>query len=371
MASSLSALPLADRKLRKKVFSFRSESKIRCKRETRKSSAVKEDYPVAEETEQDALAPVIRNKLKGNLKAAAIKAPSFGERKSHCLDDLAYLNWRDEMGLSLEKAGKEVLGTVKRIVVTKGSTMVVVPSSTNSTEVVVPSFTSFTEMVVLSFTSFTKIVVLSSTSSTEVVVPIITSSTEVVVPNITNFTEIVIPSFKKILNERIARLSSGIALINPGGQTQVELKDKQLAKEGIVVGGGCALLRLAAKVDSIKATLDNTEQKIGAEIFKKALSYPMRLIAKNAGANGNVVLSNENMMYGYNAAKNQYEDLMSTIRPRYCLEHATLVAKTLLTSDAVVVEIKENKPRPMINPPLPTSPAMFPDRNLPQITSEW
>ncbi|XP_013597671.1 PREDICTED: chaperonin 60 subunit beta 4, chloroplastic isoform X2 [Brassica oleracea var. oleracea] len=320
-------------------------------------SAVKEEFPVlivAEEIEQDALAPVIRNKLKGNLKAAAIKAPSFGERKSHCLDDLAILTGatviRDEMGLSLEKAGKEVLGTAKRVLVTKDSTLIVTNGDTQK---------AVEERV----SQIKKLV----------------QNTE------ENFQ-------KKILNERIARLSGGIASIQVGAQTQVELKDKQLKvedalnatksaiEEGIVVGGGCALLRLAAKVDSIKDTLDNTEQKIGAEIFKKALSYPIRLIAKNAGTNGNIVIEkvllNENMMYGYNAAKNQYEDLMlaGIIDPtkvvRCCLEHAASVANTFLTSDAVVVEIKENKPRPMINPPLPTSPAassMFPDRNLPRL----
>ncbi|CAN7050138.1 unnamed protein product [Brassica rapa subsp. trilocularis] len=319
-------------------------------------SAVKEEFPVlivAEEIEQDALAPVIRNKLKGNLKAAAIKAPSFGERKSHCLDDLAILTGatviRDEMGLSLEKAGKEVLGTAKRVLVTKDSTLIVTNGDTQK---------AVEERV----SQIKKLV----------------QNTE------ENFQ-------KKILNERIARLSGGIALIQVGAQTQVELKDKQLKvedalnatksaiEEGIVVGGGCALLRLAAKVDSIKATLDNREQKIGAEIFKKALSYPIRLIAKNAGTNGNIVIEkvllNENMMYGYNAAKNQYEDLMlaGIIDPtkvvRCCLEHAASVANTFLTSDAVVVEIKENKPRPMINPPMPTSPAassMFPDRNSPR-----
>ncbi|KAH0918073.1 hypothetical protein HID58_025733 [Brassica napus] len=319
-------------------------------------SAVKEEFPVlivAEEIEQDALAPVIRNKLKGNLKAAAIKAPSFGERKSHCLDDLAILTGatviRDEMGLSLEKAGKEVLGTAKRVLVTKDSTLIVTNGDTQK---------AVEERV----SQIKKLV----------------QNTE------ENFQ-------KKILNERIARLSGGIALIQVGAQTQVELKDKQLKvedalnatksaiEEGIVVGGGCALLRLAAKVDSIKDTLDNTEQKIGAEIFKKALSYPIRLIAENAGTNGNIVIEkvllNENMMYGYNAAKNQYEDLMMAgiIDPtkvvRCCLEHAASVANTFLTSDAVVVEIKENKPRPMINPPMPTSPAassMFPDRNSPR-----
>ncbi|KAL1198398.1 Chaperonin 60 subunit beta 4 [Cardamine amara subsp. amara] len=319
-------------------------------------SAVKENFPVlivAEDIEQDALAPVIRNKLKGNLKVAAIKAPAFGERKSHCLDDLAILTGatviRDEMGLSLEKAGKEVLGTAKRVLVTKDSTLIV----TNGT----------TQKAVDERVSQIKNLIQNTEESFQ----------------------------KKILNERIARLSGGIAIIQVGAQTQVELKDKQLKvedalnatksaiEEGIVVGGGCALLRLATKVDKIKDILDNTEQKIGAEIFKKALRYPIRLIAKNAGKNGNIViekvLSNENTMYGYNAAKNQYEDLMlaGIIDPtkvvRCCLEHAASVAKTFLTSDCVIVEIKEIKPRPIINPPLPTSPAsssMFPDTKLPR-----
>ncbi|CAN8291501.1 unnamed protein product [Cochlearia groenlandica] len=321
-------------------------------------SAVKEDYPiliVAEDIEEDALAPVIRNKLKGNLKVAATKAPAFGERKSHCLDDLAILTGatviRDEMGLSLEKAGKEVLGTAKRILVTKDSTLIVTDGNTQK---------AVDERV----SQLKKLV----------------QNTE------GNFQ-------KKIINERIARLSGGIAIIQVGAQTQVELKDKQLKvedalnatksaiEEGIVVGGGCALLRLAAKVDRIKDILDNAEQKMGAEIFKKALSYPIRLIAKNAGANGNIViekvLSNENTTYGYNAAKNQYEDLMlaGIIDPtkvvRCCLEHAASVANTFLTSDAVVVEIKEFRPRPMINPPLPptspsTSSSMFPDMKRPR-----
>ncbi|XP_044414479.1 ruBisCO large subunit-binding protein subunit beta, chloroplastic-like, partial [Triticum aestivum] len=131
-------------------------------------------------------------------------------------------------------------------------------------------------------------------------------------------------------------------------------------EEGIVVGGGCTLLRLASKVDAIKETLENDEQKVGAEIVRKSLSYPLKLIAKNAGVNGSVVtekvLVNDNFRYGYNAATGNYEDLMAAgiIDPtkvvRCCLEHAASVAKTFITSDAVVVDIKESEKAPAANP---------------------
>ncbi|GMJ04579.1 chaperonin-60beta4 [Hibiscus trionum] len=293
-------------------------------------SAVKEKYPiviVAEEIEKEALAPVIRNKLKGVLKAAAIKAPAFGERKSHCLDDIAILTGgtvvRDDMGLTLDRVGKEVLGTATKVVITKDSTYIVSDGSTRD-------------------------------------------AVRKRVSQIQNLVENTEENFqKKILNDRIARLSGGIAILQVGAQTQVELKDKQLRiedalnatkaaiEEGVVVGGGCVLLRLSEKVDGIKNLLDNQEQQIGAEIFKKALSYPTKLIAKNAGVNGSVVvekvLLNDDIRYGYNAARNSYEDLMKagimdpTKVVRCCLEHAASVAKVFLTSDAVVVDIVDNK----------------------------
>jgi len=134
-------------------------------------------------------------------------------------------------------------------------------------------------------------------------------------------------------------------------------------EEGVVVGGGCSLLRLSKKIDAIKeSSLDNIEQKIGADIFKQALSYPTSLIANNAGMNGNFVvekvLLNDNTNYGYNAAKNRYEDLMAAgiLDPskvvRCCIEHAAVVAKSFLTSDVVVVEAKESKPV-RVRPPMP------------------
>nr|AKH05144.1 chaperonin-60 beta4 [Pelargonium nanum] len=309
-------------------------------------NAVKEEYPiviVAEGIEQEALAPVITNKLKGVIRAAAIKAPAFGERKSDYLDDIAILTGgtviRDDMGLTLEKAGKEVLGNATKVVITKDSTLIITDGSTRE-------------------------------------------AVETRVSQIERLVENTEENFeKKILNERIARLSGGIAIVQVGAQTVVEMKDKQLRiedalnatkaaiEEGVVVGGGCSLLRLSTKVDGIKETLENEEQKIGAEIFKRALSYPIKLIAKNAGVNGSVVvdkiLSSDDIRYGYNAARDCYEDLIDAgiMDPskviRCCLEHAASVAKTFLTSDVVVVEIKVPEPskaqrrlrRPMPAPP--------------------
>ena len=172
---------------------------------------------------------------------------------------------------------------------------------------------------------------------------------------------------KEKLNERAARLSGGVAIIQVGAQTETELKEKKLrvedalnatkaaVEEGIVIGGGCTLLKLAAAVDDIKATLPNEEQKLGADIIKRALKYPMRLIASNAGDNGSVVVervtTDANPDFGYNAATGKFEDLMvnGIIDPtkviRCAMENSCSVAKIFLTSDVVVCEIPENEPQ--------------------------
>lgn len=167
------------------------------------------------------------------------------------------------------------------------------------------------------------------------------------------------------LTERVARLSGGVAIIQVGAQTETELKEKKLrvedalnatkaaVEEGIVIGGGCTLLKLAAAVDGIKAGLANDEQRVGADIVKRALSYPLRLIASNAGVNGSVVqqkVLEAGANVGYNAATDTYEDLLAAgiIDPtkviRCALENAASVARTFLTSDVVVTEIPSEEP---------------------------
>ncbi|XP_040868323.1 chaperonin 60 subunit beta 4, chloroplastic isoform X2 [Glycine max] len=278
------------------------------------NNSAKEKYPVlivAEGIEQEALAPVIKNKLRGALKVAAIKAPAFGERKTHYLEDIAILTGgtviREDMGFTLEKAHKNDLGSATKVVITKNSTLIVTDGSTRE-------------------------------------------AVEKRVHQLRRLVENTVENFQKnILNERIARLSGGIAILQVGAQTQVELKDKQLRvedalnatkaaiEEGVVVGGGCSLLRLSQKVDGIKKLLDNEEQQ---------------------------VLSDNNMNFGYNAARDSYEDLMKagimdpTKVVRCCIEHSASVAKAFLTSNAVVVERKELEPIPMPrrkSMPMPTS----------------
>lgn len=131
---------------------------------------------------------------------------------------------------------------------------------------------------------------------------------------------------------------------------------KAAVEEGIVIGGGCTLLKLAAKVESIKETLSNEEQKVGADIVRKALYYPMKLIANNAGVNGSVVMQkvvdSNDPNFGYNAATDKFEDLMESgiIDPtkviRCALENASSVAKIFLLADVVVTEIPERNPAP-------------------------
>jgi chaperonin GroEL len=286
---------------------------------------------IAEDVEGEALATLVVNKLRGTLKVCAVKAPGFGDRRKEMLRDIAVLTGgqvvSEELGFKLENSTLNDLGRAKRVVVDKDNTTVVDGRGK--------------ENDIQGRINEIKAAVEKSTSDYD----------------------------REKLQERLAKLSGGVAVINVGAATETEMKEKKArvedalhatraaVEEGIVPGGGVALVRAQVGLDKLKGTDD---EKIGVEIVRRALEEPIRMIAQNAGAEGSIVVGrvkeSKEKNFGYNAATDSYEDLVraGVIDPtkvtRTALQNAASIAGLLLTTECVVVEKKEDKPAPAAPP---------------------
>jgi len=286
---------------------------------------------IAEDVEGEALATLVVNKLRGTLKVVAVKAPGFGDRRKEMLRDVAVLTGgqviSEEVGFKLENATLSDLGRAKRVVVDKDNTTIVDGKGK--------------EGDIQGRINEIKAAVEKSTSDYD----------------------------KEKLQERLAKLAGGVAVINVGAATETEMKEKKArvedalhatraaVEEGIVPGGGVALLRAQIALEKIKGTED---EKVGVEIVRRALEEPIRMIAQNAGAEGSIVVArvreSKDKNFGYNAQTDAYEDLAKSgvIDPtkvtRTALQNAASIAGLLLTTECVVVEKKEDKPAPPAPP---------------------
>jgi len=279
---------------------------------------------IAEDVDGEALATLVVNRLRGSLNIAAVKAPGFGDRRKAMLEDIAVLTngtvIAEEMGMKLETSGIEVLGTAARVVIDKDNTTIVDGSGSAET--------------VLGRTNQIKAEIENTTSDYD----------------------------REKLQERLAKLSGGVAVIKVGAATETEMKEKKdrvddalsatraAVEEGIVIGGGAALIRAAAKVN---LELEGDEQ-IGADIVLRAIKAPMKQIAINAGFDAGVVVNevvkSDNDNLGFNAATGEYVDMFAAgiVDPakvgRIAMQNAVSVASLLLTTEATVTDIKEDKP---------------------------
>jgi len=287
---------------------------------------------IAEDIEGEALATLVVNKLRGTLKVCAVKAPGFGDRRKAMLQDVAVLTAgkviSEEIGFKLENAVLGDLGRAKRIVIDKDNTTLVDGGGK--------------EKDIQGRIQEIKTAIDKSTSDYD----------------------------KEKLQERLAKLAGGVAVINVGAATETAMKEKKArvedalhatraaVEEGIVPGGGVALLRAQDVLKKVKVVED--DEQIGVDIVRRALEEPMRIIAQNAGAEGSIVVekirTSKEKGYGYNAQTDVYEDLVASgvIDPtkvtRSALQNAASVAGLLLTTECVVVEKKEDEKTPAMPP---------------------
>jgi chaperonin GroEL len=280
---------------------------------------------VSEDVEGEALATLVVNKLRGGLKVAAVKAPGFGDRRKAMLQDLAILTGgqviSEDLGMKLENVGMDMLGSAKKVVITKDDTTVIDGAGEKS------EITARVAQI--------RAQIEDTTSDYD----------------------------REKLQERLAKLAGGVAVIRVGGASEVEVKERKdmvddalnatraAVQEGIVAGGGVALLHASKKLKRVKTA--NDDQKAGVAIVRRALQSPTRQIAENAGVDGAVVagkiLESDDVNFGFDAQDEVYGDLMAKgiVDPfkvvRIALEDAASVASLLITTEAMVAEKPEPK----------------------------
>jgi chaperonin GroEL len=290
---------------------------------------------VAEDVEGEALATLVVNKLRGGLKIAAVKAPGFGDRRKAMLEDIAILTGgtaiADDLGIKLENVTVSMLGRAKKVVIDKENTTIVNGAGAKKN--------------IEARVAQIKAQIEETTSDYD----------------------------REKLQERLAKLAGGVAVIRVGGATEVEVKEKKdrvhdalhatraAVEEGILPGGGVALLRALKALDSVKTV--NADQKAGVDIVRRAIQVPARQIVQNAGEDGSLVvgklLENASYNWGFNAATGEYQDLVKAgvIDPakvvRTALQDAASVASLLITTEALVAD----KPK-KAEAPTPAAPPM-------------
>jgi chaperonin GroEL len=280
---------------------------------------------IAEDIEGEALATLVVNKLRGGLKIAAVKAPGFGDRRKAMLEDIAILTGgqvvSEDLGIKLENVGLDMLGTAKRVNITKEDTVIVDGVGSEDD-------------------------IKARVEQIKAQIEVTTSDYD-----------------KEKLQERLAKLSGGVAVIKVGGATEVEVKERKdrvddalhatraAVEEGVVAGGGTALLYATKALEGLKG--ENDDQTRGVDIIRRALQAPLRQIATNAGVDGAVVagklLEQDDVNFGFDAQNEEYTDLVAKgiIDPtkvvRSALQDAASVASLMITTEAMVADIPEDK----------------------------
>ncbi|MGO6676780.1 chaperonin GroEL [Rhizobium leguminosarum] len=291
---------------------------------------------IAEDVEGEALATLVVNKLRGGLKIAAVKAPGFGDRRKAMLEDIAILTAgtviSEDLGIKLESVTLDMLGRAKKVSIEKENTTIVDGSGAKSD--------------IEGRVAQIKAQIEETTSDYD----------------------------REKLQERLAKLAGGVAVIRVGGSTEVEVKEKKdrvddalhatraAVEEGILPGGGVALLRAVKALDNVKTA--NGDQRVGVDIVRRAVEAPARQIAENAGAEGSVIVGKlrekSEFSYGWNAQTGEYGDLYAqgVIDPakvvRTALQDAASIAGLLVTTEAMIAE----KPKKDAPPPMPAGPGM-------------